>query len=178
MAQKKAAKVKKKAPPKVKQVKAKKPAPTVTAKAKAKAGPTAKAVAATKPPIAKGAPARPTAEVLKSKGAAAKIAAATLARPEPKRPAFIDEDLSKEGEFDAEFDDQVEEDETEEVEGLPPWWKDSPSGIEGTEEEGAEERANFDDSDEWTEDDEEWGNKKTSLEEVEGSDDEDDNNRW
>ncbi|MEZ4813584.1 MAG: hypothetical protein R3A80_00055 [Bdellovibrionota bacterium] len=64
--------------------------------------------------------------------------------------------------------DEVEED----VEGPPEWWKDDPAAIEGADDEDGE-GADFDDSDEWTEDDE-WADddKKSS------SDNDDDDRDW
>jgi hypothetical protein len=77
--------------------------------------------------------------------------------------------------LDEETEVEAVEEEVEDTEGPPPWWKDDPTGIEG----GADEagaKKNFDDSDEWTEDDEDWSTRRGTLDELEGGSDEDE--RW
>ncbi|MEO5668212.1 MAG: hypothetical protein ABIR96_09155 [Bdellovibrionota bacterium] len=69
---------------------------------------------------------------------------------------------------------ELEEDDLDEdTEGPPPWWKDDPTGIEAAGDE-AGSRANVDDSDEWSEDDEDWASKRGSFDDVEDAGDEED----
>jgi hypothetical protein len=87
-----------------------------------------------------------------------------------------EDEFSEEG-LELEGDEAEETFEEEGVEGPPPWWKDDPAGIEGAEGED-ESRAEFDDSDEWTEDDESWNSaRRESFEEIEESG-EDEDERW
>jgi hypothetical protein len=69
---------------------------------------------------------------------------------------------------------ELEEDDLDEdTEGPPPWWKDDPTGIEAADDELGG-RAQFDDSDEWSEDDEDWSSKRSSFDDVDDSGDEED----
>jgi len=69
---------------------------------------------------------------------------------------------------------ELEEDDVEEGrEGPPPWWKDDPAGIEPEGDEPGS-RAQFDDSDEWSEEDEDWASKRGSFDDVEDAGDEED----
>lgn len=82
---------------------------------------------------------------------------------------------------DSEVDDFAEDEKAreeieeieEDVEGPPEWWKNDPAAIEGADDEAEGEKAEFDDSDEWTEDDE-WADDDKKAE----SDSEDDDRDW
>ncbi len=79
-------------------------------------------------------------------------------------------------EAEAELEELPEEEET--TEGPPPWWKVDPAAIEGADAE-EDSGADFDDSDEWTEDDEDWSttNRRESFDDIDESS-EDEEGRW
>jgi hypothetical protein len=78
------------------------------------------------------------------------------------------DDFEEDEKARAELDDEIEED----VEGPPEWWKDDPAAIEGADDEDAE-KADFDDSDEWTEDDE-WADEDKKSD----ADSDEDDREW
>jgi hypothetical protein len=178
--------------------KASKPAPKAKKPAKvvAKAAPLAKAAVsvASKAPASKAAALKPATQKLakavgvavKSNGAAkagatAKVAVTAKSAGVDKKGYRPTEDSSlEERELGAEpLDEETEvetvEEEVEDTEGPPPWWKDDPTGIEGGADEAGASKS-FDDSDEWTEDDEDWSTRRGTLDELEGGSDEDE--RW
>lgn len=143
-----------------------------------------KKTAAKKAVVTKAAPAKETAtEGLKldpalRKGARALTKAApvvALSKILPKEELAASyvladsevDDFEEDEKARAELDDELEED----VEGPPEWWKDDPAAIEGADDEDGE-KADFDDSDEWTEDDE-WADEDKKSDADSDEDDRD-----
>jgi len=169
------------------------------AKPKAKA-PAAKKVAVKKAPAAKAAPKKaapvkkapvvekkpakePATEGLKldpalRKGAKALTKSApvvALSKILPKEELAASYVLADSEVDDFEEDEKAREEDLDEVEedveGPPEWWKDDPAAIEGADDEEGE-KADFDDSDEWTEDDE-WADEDKKSDTDSDEDDRD-----